>query len=45
MIFKCNWFDTLDRRTILHDRPSDDFAIDSTCILPDNRERYILPQH
>ena len=44
MILKCKWFDTLDRRIILHDRPSDYFAIDSTHILPNNKEPYILPQ-
>ena len=42
VILKCKWFETLDRRTILHDRLSDYFAIDFTCILLDNKEPYIL---
>ena len=42
VIFKCKWFDTLNRRTILYDRPSDYFAINYTCILPNNKEPYIL---
>jgi len=45
VVFICKWFDTLDRRTILHDDNSEYYLINYIKYLAEDKEPYVLPQH